>query len=118
MKDELATVSAAGTYKTWRKWSTPSWAGTVTLRPLDDPRALAALDELNKKRHKKQPSASNQQVDHTERVALVVPYARKDEAKSLGARWSPIDKHWWLPTSEITALEKAAALGFLPNQTT
>jgi len=32
-----------------------------------------------------------------ERVDLKVPYAEKDEAKSLGARWDPTKKVWYVP---------------------
>lgn len=52
------------------------------------------------------------------RVDLSVPYSQKDEAKSLGARWDPQDKVWyvpdgaevgplarWLPLSEDSELE-------------
>lgn len=31
------------------------------------------------------------------RVDLDVPFAEKDEAKSLGARWDPIGKTWYVP---------------------
>lgn len=30
------------------------------------------------------------------RVYLEVPIAQKDEAKALGARWDPAQKHWWV----------------------
>ncbi len=30
---------------------------------------------------------------------LTVPYAQKDEAKSLGARWDPANKKWYVPSN-------------------
>ena len=30
-------------------------------------------------------------------IVLKVPYAEKDEAKSLGARWNPARKCWYVP---------------------
>ena len=31
---------------------------------------------------------------------LTVPYEEKDEAKRLGARWSPIEKRWYVENVE------------------
>ena len=31
------------------------------------------------------------------RFYLAVPYAQKDEAKGLGARWDPTRKRWYVP---------------------
>jgi len=28
---------------------------------------------------------------------LTVPYAEKDEARALGARWNPVKKRWYVP---------------------
>ena len=33
----------------------------------------------------------------TNNIALKVPFKEKDEAKSLGARWNPDGKHWYVP---------------------
>ena len=33
------------------------------------------------------------------RIYLSVPYKQKDEAKKLGARWDPIVKKWYIPSS-------------------
>ena len=33
----------------------------------------------------------------TARLYLSVPYAQKDEAKALGARWDPSRKRWYVP---------------------
>lgn len=33
----------------------------------------------------------------TSNIALKVPFKEKDEAKSLGARWNPDGKHWYVP---------------------
>jgi len=35
---------------------------------------------------------------------LNVPYAQKDEAKALGARWDPANKKWYIPTNKDTTL--------------
>jgi hypothetical protein len=34
------------------------------------------------------------------RLYLEVPIAQKDEAKALGARWDPDQKHWWVHTEK------------------
>lgn len=34
---------------------------------------------------------------------LNVPYAEKDEAKSLGARWNPTKRRWYVPDGVATA---------------
>lgn len=50
-----------------------------------------------------------------ERVLLSVPFSRKEEAKKLGARWSPAERLWWIPASNKQALAQARTLGFLPD---
>jgi hypothetical protein len=37
------------------------------------------------------------------RFYLAVPYAQKDEAKGLGARWDPTRKRWHVPERLDTA---------------
>ena len=38
---------------------------------------------------------------------LDVPYAQKDEAKALGARWDPAKKQWYAPANiDMTVLAK------------
>lgn len=40
-------------------------------------------------------------------IPLKVPFKEKDEAKSLGARWNPEGKHWYIPEGvETTPFEK------------
>jgi hypothetical protein len=39
----------------------------------------------------------------TSNIALKVPFKEKDEAKSLGARWNPDGKHWYVPEGVDTA---------------
>jgi len=52
-----------------------------------------------------------------EKIYLNVPYAQKDAAKALGARWDPATKKWYVPAgkdmapfahwlSDVTALPK------------
>lgn len=36
-------------------------------------------------------------------ILLKVPYAEKDEAKALGARWNPTRKCWYVPDGKDTA---------------
>ena len=36
-------------------------------------------------------------------IILKVPYAEKDEAKTLGARWNPTRKCWYVPDGKDTA---------------
>lgn len=103
-RDELAHLSTPETYKTWRQIEPPSWAPTAELRNLDDPKIAAALDRFTKKGNSHAAG----------RIDLDVPYDRRDEAKSLGARWDPLKKTWWLAeTGTPTARDKARKLGFL-----
>lgn len=107
-KDGPVRLPVPGTYKTWRQIEVPAWAATAELRALDDPALDAALARLDKKRHKDSPK------DEVEKFLLAVPYERKEEAKELGARWSPGDKAWWLPADKEAAIEEARKLGFVP----
>jgi Domain of unknown function (DUF5710) len=76
------------------------------LRHLDDPKIAAALHAQTKKRS----------VMAEGRLELNVPYERRNEAKSLGARWDPIKKTWWLSADgSESARDKARKLGFLKN---
>lgn len=114
LKEGLAMVPVPGTYKTWRRIEAPPWAEQAKLRPRDDPAidvALAALDRRRGKGGRKTPHMES--APDTIRVPLSVPYARKDQAKGIGARWSLTDKSWWLPADDSSALSKARALGFL-----
>ncbi len=43
IKDELAIMSAPGTYKTWQKIDQPDWANNIALRPLNDPKIAGEL---------------------------------------------------------------------------
>jgi hypothetical protein len=108
LKEGLAWVRAAGTYKTWRRIEPPAWADEVELRPLSDPAISAAIHSLNKRRGKTAEALAK-----SEKMFLSVPFERKDEAKGLGARWSPSDKRWWILATNEKALAKARALGFL-----
>jgi len=46
--------------------------------------------------------------------ALNVPFAKKDEAKALGARWDPKAKSWWLPErASAKSKDQARKLGFM-----
>lgn len=38
------------------------------------------------------------------RTYLNVPYAQKDEAKALGARWDPAQKKWYVPAGKDFSL--------------
>lgn len=43
----------------------------------------------------------------TSNTPLKVPFKEKDEAKSLGARWNPDGKHWYIPEGvDTTPFEK------------
>ncbi len=35
---------------------------------------------------------------------LIVPYAQKDAAKALGARWDPAQKKWYVPSNKDISL--------------
>jgi len=45
---------------------------------------------------------------------LKVPFKEKDEAKSLGARWNPTAKHWYIPEG----LDDAPFIKWLDGTTT
>ncbi len=49
-------------------------------------------------------------------ILLEVPFAEKDAAKSLGARWNPMEKKWYVP--ENLADDLAPFERWLPNQPT
>ncbi|MBQ0867447.1 DUF5710 domain-containing protein [Streptomyces sp. RK75] len=48
------------------------------------------------------------------RVWLDVPFAEKDEAKALGARWDPAAKRWFAPRAGLPGLDRWVALPDLP----
>ncbi|MGO6813400.1 DUF5710 domain-containing protein [Rhizobium brockwellii] len=114
LKESLAMMPVPGTYKTWRRIEAPPWADQAKLRPLDDPAIDAALAALNRRRGKAgDKTPRTESPEDVARITLSVPFARKDQAKGIGARWSPTDKSWWLPADDSSALSKARALGFL-----
>ncbi|MBW9062012.1 hypothetical protein JNB71_01665 [Rhizobium herbae] len=113
LMDELAPVPAPGTFKTWRRWPEPAWAGKIALRSLDDPRIAEALYRLDKKRQKLPGMQHAPKATDQDRLYLTVPFARKDEAKLLGARWAPQQRSWWLSSENGAAVERARQLGFL-----
>ena len=45
----------------------------------------------------RRPARSATQNDRAKLVWLKVPYSQKDQAKTLGARWSPGEKSWYVP---------------------
>jgi len=44
-----------------------------------------------------------------------VPYAEKDEAKALGARWDPQARRWYDPRPPTTGLDRWTALPDVPQ---
>jgi hypothetical protein len=46
------------------------------------------------------------------RVVLSVPFAEKDQAKTLGARWNRDHKQWWIPST----FDSTPFLRWLPSQ--
>lgn len=108
LKEELARLSVAGTYKTWRQIDPPAWAAHAILRSSGDT-AVA----INLARHDRRKIASN--ADQATRVELRVPYARKDEAKAIGARWDATKKLWWIAAENKIALTKVIESGFLSH---
>lgn len=108
LREELASLDTAGTYKTWRQIEPPAWAQGDVLRPLNDPRIADALAAVDKKRGK------NRSEPPRDRIELKVTFADKDKAKKLGARWDPQTKTWWLPGQATAKIkEQARKLGFL-----
>lgn len=50
---------------------------------------------------------------HNARIDLTVPYARKEEAKALGARWDPRQRIWYVPAgTDLTGFDA----GWLPKE--
>jgi hypothetical protein len=50
-----------------------------------------------------------------ERVWLDVPFAEKDQAKALGARWDPQARRWYATQVTMARLERWAALPDIPT---
>lgn len=114
LKDGLAAVPVPGTYKTWRNIEAPAWASKASLRSLNDPSAALALSKLDRRRGKDGTALESAALSEKAKIALSVPFARKEEAKAIGAKWSAADRTWWLSPENSAALLKAKDLGFLP----
>lgn len=61
-----------------------------------------------------EPGDSTDSADATH-VWLDVPFAEKDEAKSLGARWDPHETRWFAPHPGMTQLSRWEALPEVPD---
>ena len=109
LKDELARLSTAGTYKTWRKIIAPEWATTTQLRSLDDPAVAAALAKLNRRNNR-------DTTNDAAKLFLEVAYDRKNEAKAIGAKWDAANRKWWIKVNDAAVLAKARILGFAPAE--
>ncbi len=107
LKDPLARLPVPGTYKTWRRIDPPGWSDSIRLRALDDPAIAEALAKHDKRR---KPSAAG-----SERIDLSVPFAQKEKAKAIGAKWDPAQRTWWIASDEPT-IRKAIELGFLTEE--
>ena len=112
LREGLAPLPVAGTYKTWRKIEAPAWASYVKLRPLDEPAIDMALAALDRKRGKSKGGSMQASADMA-RVRLTATFAQRDQAKRIGARWWPEEKTWWLEADNVAAVEKARSLGLL-----
>lgn len=64
--------------------------------------------DQNRSLHRPAPSPSG-------RAYLDVPYAEKDAAKALGARWDPTARRWYDPRPPTAALDQWAALPPVPD---
>ena len=106
IKEGAVTLPAPGAYGNWNRIDPPAWATPDVLRPLDNPDVREALSQLEGKRQ--QAAASD-----GPRIGLKVPYARKDEAKILGARWDPVKRQWWVRADNPDQKQAAVRLGFL-----
>ncbi|MGS1018110.1 DUF5710 domain-containing protein [Allosphingosinicella humi] len=109
LKDGLEQHTTPGTYKTWRLLDAPVWATPDKLRDLDDPAIKAAIAQFDRRGKTRETKHSGSKID------LVVPFARKDEAKRIGARWDAEAKRWWIAADDEKARAKAAKLGFLTS---
>jgi hypothetical protein len=56
-----------------------------------------------------------QEVSVPDRIWLDVPFAEKNEAKALGARWDPAEKRWYAPKPGMADLRRWEALPELPE---
>jgi hypothetical protein len=106
LKEELVRLPATGTYKTWRQIDPPTWAHGAIHRSRDDEEVTSDL-----KRHDQRKVASSSH--QANRVVLIVPYARRVEAKAIGARWDAVGKVWWISPENRIALAKAIEGGLL-----
>ena len=107
LKDSLARLAVPGTYKTWRRIDRPEWSDSIRLRGLDDPAIAEALAKHDRRR--KPPAAV------TKRIDLSVPFAQKEKAKAIGAKWDAAQRTWWITMDEPT-MRKAIKLGFLTEE--
>lgn len=107
LKDSLARLPVPGTYKTWRSIDPPSWAGSNRLRSLDDSAIAEALAKHDRGR---KVSAAV-----TERIDLSVPFAQKEKAKAIGAKWDAAGRTWWIHMDR-PVIQKAIELGFLAEE--
>jgi hypothetical protein len=120
LKEERAQISCPGTYS-YHWIEPPPWVSSVDLPtladrgPSNDVLRREAAREKARQRKTSAEAAERERIGTSPKVLLSVPYARKDEAKSLGAKWDPTERVWWLPADDGGRLRRAAELGFLPD---
>lgn len=107
LKDSLARLAVPGTYKTWRRIDPPGWSDSIRLRGLDDPAIAEALAKHDRRR---KSSAVG-----PERIDLSVPFAQKEKAKAIGAKWDAAGRTWWI-RMDRAVIQKAIELGFLAEE--
>lgn len=89
----------------WRQQNTERLAAQekereATAEPLPEPKTASGVHAPPQKRQ-----------DETDRrIDLRVPYANKDRAKDIGARWDPKKKVWYAPTQAIADKIRKARL--------
>jgi hypothetical protein len=104
-RDEHGRWSGTIMYGPGTKVSKEQLAQLAGLKP-EDPKQRAVRDDLlafasegQARLEKLDPKAKARRA----REYLNVPYARKDMAKALGAKWDPGKRKWYAPTPEIAA---------------
>lgn len=112
LKEAGVQLPVPGTFKTWRQIDAPNWALPDKLRPLDDPALDDAISRLDKRRHKLGLKLV------ADRTTLAVPFARKNEAKAIGAKWDASARTWWISADDAGARAKAIHQGFLNEEPT
>ena len=57
---------------------------------------ILTIEQKKEIRHTQEVGVMRKDIPHAERTYLAVPYAEREEAKALGARWDAVKKSWYV----------------------